>query len=341
MPEPSSSTAAVAEAPTTGSGVATVVEPLPVTGADAKLVSTKVRKRGRVTFWLAIAWLGLVVFHALFADVLPWVKDYQKQDILASRSAPVWLFWDDTSDKMGWMGTDRQCWDIFSRAVYGARVSLLIGASSITLGLFFGGLFGLIAGYYRKKADLVITTAMDVVLAFPPLILALLLVTFGANSDGSDRQVTLLGQTFTLSRTFLVVFALSILSIPPLTRLVRANTLVYSQREFVMAARALGAGDRRVIVREIFPNVVPPMLSFSLTGMAILIVAEGALAFLGLSVRPPTPTWGFMIVEGQQVLRDAWWVSLMPAFVMFLTVLSINLLGDVLQSRFNVKEAVG
>lgn len=340
MPEPSSSTAAVAEVPVAGD--APVVEtPLVADTSAAPAEKIKVRKRGRVTFWLAITWLGLVVFHALFADVLPWVKDYQKQDILASRSAPTWLFWDNTSDKMGWMGTDRQGRDIFSRAVYGGRVSLLIGATSITLGLFFGGVFGLIAGYYRKKADTVITTVMDVVLAFPPLILALLLVTFGANSDGSDRQVTLFGQTFTLSRTFLVVFALSILSIPPLTRLVRANTLVYSQREFVMAARALGAGDRRVIVREIFPNVVPPMLSFSLTGMAILIVAEGALAFLGLSVRPPTPTWGFMIVEGQQVLRDAWWVSLMPAFVMFLTVLSINLLGDVLQNRFNVKEAVG
>jgi peptide/nickel transport system permease protein len=313
--------------------------------APAPVKAQRAKKRGRITFWIAVAWLVLLAFHALFADALPYVKDYQKQDVINGNSAPTWVFWDDEADKMGWMGTDRTGRDIFSRAVYGARISLAIGAMSTIVGLTFGALFGLLAGYYRKKVDLVLDTIMNVILAFPALIFALLLITIGSNTsatEAADRVISVFGLfDLTLTRPLLVITALSFLSIPPLTRLVRANTMVYSQREFVMAARAIGASDRRLIFREILPNVVPTMLSFALTALAVLIIAEGALAFLGLSVRPPQPTWGFMINEGRQGLEQAWWISMMPAAVMFLTVLAINLVGDVLGSRFNVKESVG
>ena len=138
-----------------------------------------------------------------------------------------------------------------------------------------------------------------------------------------------------------IILSLVILSIPPLTRLVRANTIAYAQRDFVVAARSLGAKGSRILFREILPNIVPTLLTFALTGLALLIVAEGALAFLGLSVEAPAPTWGAMISAGSEGLRNGeWWPSLMPALALFLTVLSINLLGDVLAQRFNRREAI-
>ena len=168
---------------------------------------------------------------------------------------------------------------------------------------------------------------MDVLLAFPALLLALAIVAF-RGPENRDLST--------------VIFAIGIVAIPPIARLVRAATLVHSQREYVTASRALGTGNARLIWKEILPNVIPPMLSFALTGLAVLIVAEGALAFLGLSVRPPTPSWGFMIFEGKNPLQSGqWWISLLPALFMFLTILAINMLGDVAAKRFEIRDAVG
>jgi peptide/nickel transport system permease protein len=300
-------------------------------GHEAGYVRPK--KKGRVTFWIAATWIGVIVFLAVFADFLPFVDSYSAGSVLDGKQPP-------SLDH--WMGTDSNGRDIFSRFVYGARVSLAIGIASLVFGLTIGGFLGLIAGYHRRRTDTFITTVMDILLAFPALVLALMLVTFGQAPDGGDRHFELGPISFTLSRLWLVILALSVLSIPPLTRVVRASTLTFANREFVVASRALGAKNGRVIGREILPNVVPPMLSFALTALAVLIVAEGALAFLGLSVRPPTPTWGFMIFEGKNPLQSGeWWISLMPALFMFLTILAINMLGDVARQRFDIKESVG
>ncbi|MEZ5216597.1 MAG: ABC transporter permease [Ilumatobacteraceae bacterium] len=325
-------------------------EEQPVAPAAAKV---RMRKRGQITKWLAIIWLAALTFTAIGASWLPYVKHscsqyanasecstHVKSSPLTLEKPPVWATFSKSAlpsfpgakDRVGWFGTDSNGFDIFSRSMFGARNSLLIGSLSIVFGLLIGGLFGLLAGYKGGRTDSIIDTIMNVMLAFPALLLAIFIVGFFTNSSADAAN----------SRPIWpVIFALVILSIPPLTRLVRANTMMYAQREFVTAARSLGAGGPRIVFREILPNVVPAMLTFALTGMAILIVAEGALAYLGLSVSAPTPTWGSMIFGGQKKLETAWWISMMPAITMFLTVLSINLLGDVLAERFRVREAIG
>jgi peptide/nickel transport system permease protein len=265
-----------------------------------------------VVFWLAIGWIALVTLAAVFADYLPFVRSYSKI-YPAFKKPPSTTYW---------FGTDKIGHDMFARTVYGGRLSLAIAGASIVLGLVFGGILGLVAGYYRKAADAVISTGVDILLAFPALVLALSITAFLGPSARN------------------VILALAILSIPPLTRIVRASTLVYAQREFVLSAKSLGAKNGRILFREILPNIVPAMLSFALTGLAVLMIAEGALAFLGLSVPPPIPTWGKLIAEGQQDLGTAWWISLLPAAVMFLTILSFNVLGDVLAKRFDVRDAI-
>jgi peptide/nickel transport system permease protein len=163
-------------------------------------------------------------------------------------------------------------------------------------------------------------------LAFPALVLALALVTF--LSEPGTQNATL--GTVTL--------VLTILAVPALARITRAATLSFSQREFVTASRALGARNSRIIAREILPNVVPPMAAFALIAIAIVIVAEGSLSFLGLSVASPTATWGNLIEQGRQGLDDTPWISLFPCAVMFLTLLSFNYVGDQLRRYFDVKE---
>jgi peptide/nickel transport system permease protein len=313
----------------------------------------KFRKRGRFTKWVSLTWIIFIVFTAIGASWLPYVKhscdQFTNQDFcsthlktnpLLAERPPTWAFFSDTTrpivrdapERAGFFGTDTNGFDIFSRTMFGARNSLLIGAMAIIFGILIGGTLGLIAGYVGKKVDRVIDTITNIFLAFPALLLAIFIVGFfnsGTTAEAKSRSIVP------------IIIALSILSIPPITRLVRANTMVYAQREFVLAARSLGAKNGRIIFREILPNVLPAMVTFAITGMAVLIVAEGALAYLGLSVSAPTPTWGAMIFGGQAKLQTAWWISIMPSIVLFLTVLSINLLGDVLSEKFRIREAIG
>lgn len=278
---------------------------------DPDQVDTAVaKKRLGFGFWLAAGWFALVVVLAVLAPVLPLKSD--TAPVGRPRQAPNAEFW---------FGTDMIGRDIFSRVVWGARISLVVGFASIVLGLVIGGAMGIVAGYFKRRSESVIMGMVDVLLAFPALLLALTIVSFR-----DDRSVAN------------VVLAIGIVSIAPIARLVRASTLVYSQREFVTAARAIGASNWRIISREILPNVMLPVLSFSIIGVAVAIVAEGGLAFLGLSVAPPTPTWGGMINDGRAQLATYPYMSLIPCLVMFLTVLSLNLAGDRIREYFDIKE---
>ena len=267
------------------------------------------RRRGRFGwfFWLPTAWLSAIIFCAVFADLLP-LKPNDEMDFLSLGAPPM-----ATEEHL--LGTDLQGRDILSRVLYGARVSLTVGVVATGIGMTFGLMFGLLAGYYRGRIETSFNLIIDTVLAMPGLVVLLLAsVIFG----GSLTIVSL---------------SLGVLLIPPFARISRANTLNFAQREFVVAAKAMGAPDLRIIVMEILPNVVLPVAAYALVLVAAAIVIEGSLSFLGLSVPSPTPSWGGMIAEGRENLEDSPHVSFIPAAFMFLTVLSFNLVGDALRSK--------
>ena len=267
------------------------------------------RRRGRFGwfFWLPTAWLSAIIFCAVFADLLPLMPN-DEMDFLSLGAPPM-----ATEEHL--LGTDLQGRDILSRVLYGARVSLTVGVVATGIGMTFGLMIGLLAGYYRGRIETSFNLIIDTVLAMPGLVVLLLAsVIFG----GSLTIVSL---------------SLGVLLIPPFARISRANTLNFAQREFVVAAKAMGARDLRIIVMEILPNVVLPVAAYALVLVAAAIVIEGSLSFLGLSVPSPTPSWGGMIAEGRENLEDSPHVSFIPAAFMFLTVLSFNLVGDALRSK--------
>lgn len=273
------------------------------------------RRRLGVLFWIAAGWLALVFSLAVLAPILP-IAD---ADQILNGDPGKGLF-----SGHNLLGTDEAGRDLLSRTIWGSRISLLIGFISIALGLVVGGLSGIIAGYRRGWFDRVAAAVYDIELAFPAIVLALLLLTF----LGRDLQWVLL--------------VIGVLSIAPIGRLARANTLVFANREFVIAAKGLGATDSRTIWREILPNVIVALTGLALLGAALAIVAEGALAFLGLSVKGSI-TWGKMISAASSgtTLRSTPLAAFVPITAMFLTVLAINFIGDRLRAHFQVREAFG
>lgn len=272
-----------------------------------------VRRRLGVGFWLAAVWLAVMAFVALFAPVLP-LADPTEVAFSGPRESP-------SAD--AWFGTDALGRDVFSRTVYGARISLAVGGFAIVFGMVVGGALGILAGYFRGRFDQAVGFVFFVLLSFPALVLAILI-------------------TATLERSLLVVsLTIGILAVAPVGLLARASTLVYAEREFVAAARVLGARNGRIIVRELLPNVVIPMGALTLLGMAVAVVAEGSLAFLGLSVAGDEAiSWGKMIVDGAGLrdLQNATHVAMFPVAVMFVTVLALNYAGDRVRQYFDVKE---
>jgi peptide/nickel transport system permease protein len=188
---------------------------------------------------------------------------------------------------------------------------------------------GLLGGYFRGWVDTIVSLVLDVLLAIPAVILALALVTILRTQPGSSGGI---------DPELALILAIGAVSIPVLGRITRASTLSWSEREFVTAARAQGASHRRVIFREVLPNVAPAMYSIALLGVAVAIVAEGTLAILGASVETDTPTWGNMIAIGRIALQRAPHIVFEPALMIFFTVLALNFLGDAIRARFDVRE---
>lgn len=254
---------------------------------------------------LALTWTGLVVLGALIVDFLPLSESRDPSKALTTASTlPPDLF---TAHPLG---TDGQGLDILGGLLYGARVSLVVGIGGVLIGALIGGALGLIAGYRGGWADKVISILTDTLLAFPSLILLIAILTV---LDPTLPNVTL---------------ALGIMVVPSFARLVRANAMSYAGREFVTAARSLGAGEVRIMLREVAPNIVQSVFSYSFMLIAVLIVAEASLSYLGLSIPRPEPTWGNMISAGQSDFQRYPFLVGIPATVLFLTVLSFNQLGE-------------
>jgi peptide/nickel transport system permease protein len=297
-------------------------------------VSEPVKRRRRVPLGAAfgVAWLLLLVILAVFADYLQFIRVPDRGVDGAGNYAfgPGYDFW---------FGSDRLGRDVFARCVYGARISLIISTASIVLGLIGGTALGMLSGYRRGATDRVVSVFVDALLAFPALVFAALIV--GRAQALRASEIEILGFGFGwLSNAWAITFTFAVLSIAPISRIVRAQTLSVSQREYVLAARSLGAKTPRVLFREILPNVVPALVSVLFTGVAIILAAEAGLAFLGFSVEAPQASWGLMVAENREFIDEAWWATLFPCMMLFLTVLAFNLIGDRVARRFDIREAV-
>ena len=270
-----------------------------------------------LAFWLPVVWIVLLVAGALLAPVLTakgLIADPNRIDLQRKYSL---------ANGRNWLGADHLGRDQLARLVWGARVSLPVGFASVALGLSIGGTIGLLTGYLKGWVDNVFMAIMDIVLAFPALLLALSIVTF---MDRKDVPT--------------ISLAIGLIGIPAVARLVRASTLSVREREFVLASRALGARHGRIVVREILPNVVPPVLSFAVIGVAVAIAGEAYLAFVGVSVPLPTATWGGMILDANASngLEEHPFQVFLPCVVLVLTIVALYLIGERIGRLFDVRE---
>jgi peptide/nickel transport system permease protein len=261
------------------------------------------RRRRDIAVWLSVGWIVVVAGAAVVAAWLP----------LPEVGEPVGPPRTDPFETWGGglaLGTDAFGRSNLSRVIYGARNSLTVAVLATSVGLVVGGSIGLVAGCVRGVPDRISSFAVDVVLSLPPLVL---LLAFTA----------VLGSTIST-----ILLALTILVIPTFVRIHRAAALSWSERPFVLAARSYGASELRTAIRHVLPNSAPTLVTYVPTVISGLIIAEGSLSFLGLGVPPPSPSWGGMIADGRTALRTDPFVVLVPAATVFLTVLSLNLIGD-------------
>ncbi len=249
--------------------------------------------------------LGMCAIAVGAAVVAP--HDPYDQDVTARLKPPAWM---DGGSRQNLLGTDPVGRDILSRIIYGARISLATGAASVVISVIIGVLLGLAGGYYGGKADSVITNLVNVMMAFPFILLAL-------------TAVAVMGPSF---KNMVVV--LGITGWPIYTRVVRAETAQLKSLEFVVAARAIGFSSLQVIRKHIFPNLFNTVVVTSSLEVARMILLESILSFLGLGVQPPTPSWGGMLGEGRTYMLTHWWLATFPGVAIFVTTLGINLLGD-------------
>jgi peptide/nickel transport system permease protein len=269
------------------------------------------KKKLGVLFWICVGWLILNFIGAIFANVLP-LQDPLYQNYAVVNAAPSLhhLF-----------GTDDLGRDIFARIVFGSRVSIEVSLGAMLIGFGIGAPLGMLAAYRRGKFDSILTAVMYVFLAFPAIIATIAVLSF-----------------WTPRSLLKIIIVVGIASIPLVYRVIRSATMNYATRDFVVAAKVQGATDRRILMKELLPNVAPIGVSFLLIGIATVVTLEGALAFLGLSVNPPTPSWGNMINESLSILQQNPWLAIFPSLAMCLFLLCLNFIGDRLRSHFEVSE---
>lgn len=280
---------------------------------------------GLTEFWYYFsrnkgAVIGLFVFIiilvlAIFAPLVsPHSPNEQNRQLLLS--VPFWM---DGGSFSYPLGTDAVGRDILSRLIFGARFSLFIGLVVVTLSVVVGVLIGLVAGYFRGRVDIVIMRLMDIILAFPSLLLALVLV-------------AVLGPGLLNA-----MIAISIVNQPHFVRLTRAAVMSEREKEYVVASRVAGAGTFRLMFKTILPNCLGPLIVQATLAFSAAILDAAALGFLGMGAQPPTPEWGTMLAESREFISRAWWVVTFPGLAILITVLAINLMGDGLRDALDPK----
>jgi peptide/nickel transport system permease protein len=279
-------------------------------------LAAPVKKKLGLYFWLCAGWIALIILLAIFANLLPLPKPDLQNFAAPQNGAPGWGHL---------LGTDDLNRDILSRLIYGARVSLIVGFGGALIGMVLGGIPAMYSAYRRGRVDTTLNTISYAVLAFPALVALIAIGEFWGH------------------QLWKITIVIGVFSAPLIYRVVRASTLSYAARDFVMAAKALGASDRRILGRELLPNIMPTIISFGLIAVATIIVLEGTLAFLGLSVPPPTPSWGNMLNEGAALLSGGKgqtnpWLVIFPAAAMFSLLFTLNVVADKLRAYFDVTE---
>ena len=276
----------------------------------------------------SLIFLALLTLMAIFAPLVikiagapgPDVRDTGALDIFGTPTGP---------STAHFFGVDQLGRDVFSRTVYGARVSLIVAITSTGIATAIGIVTGLLAGYYRGWTDTVVSRSVDVLLAIPYLLLATGLAT-----------ACTLGGTGCLGGLIkpglgVVIFVIAFTSWTYMTRIIRGQVLSLREKEFIESARSVGASDGRIIFREILPNLVAPIVVYASILVPQVILYEAALSFLGVGVQPPTASWGQMISDATPIFSDAWWYMVFPGVALLLTVLAFNLVGDAMQDALN------
>jgi len=279
---------------------------------------------------VALASLGVIVFLALVAICAPLVVELMgapKPNVQNSKAL------DEFGSAAGpnahnILGTDDVGRDVFSRVVYGARASLTVAILATGIAMVIGVVIGLTAGYYRGWADSLLSRGLDVILGFPVLLFAIG-VGFACNTPQGCLNGALKPGIST------VVFVIVIPTFPYFARIVRGQVLSLREREFVEAARSLGASDRRIMFREILPNLVAPLIVYGTLIIPANILFEASLSFLGVGIKEPNPSWGAMLSDAAPIFDTAWWFMFFPGLALVVTVLAFNLLGDGLQDALN------
>lgn len=265
-----------------------------------------------VVFWAAAVWLCIIVFAAIFGDLLP-LKDPNRINP-ADKFLPIL-----TQGNV--LGTDQLGRDIFARLVAGARISVFISVATVSVGILIGGLVGATVGFFGGRVEKLVMVVVNVMLSFPALVLLLGVVAM----VGSSLKV------------LTVMFC--VLAVPGYIRFARASALVLMQRDWVQVSRMLGSKSSRIVLRVLMPDVLVTLITFGLLALGGVIVAEGTIAFLGFGIPPPQATWGSMIADGKNSLDETLNLALVSAATMFLTILSLNLVGDGLRRRHQLRDA--
>ncbi|MCP9229219.1 ABC transporter permease [Mesorhizobium sp. LMG 17147] len=271
------------------------------------------RHGSRARLWLAGGWLLIALLAAIFAPLVA-PQDPLAQDLMLERLPPFWL---SGAEPGYWLGTDSLGRDLLSRLIFGARIAFIVAFAAALAACLVGSTLGLIAGYFGGFADRIISRIVDVWMAFPPVLFAILLVAVLGTGLSS------------------VIIAIAVIDWTRFCRVIRAETMGQSRMDYVENARIAGYGRIGIMLREVLPNVVPSIVALLSLEMGIAVIVEAILSFVNLSISTDDPTWGGIIAEGRLSIHQAWWVLVFPLVTLILTVLSFSQFGEGLRARFD------